>query len=100
MNRERRSPPTSPNIAHASLRVPDLFVGEPGLDRVKSCHCGSSRNRLAGFRETGRAGPTVSEWVRRGVVDDGDLATVIVLQPEPRQRTFRVRDPGGISYRC
>ena len=56
MNRERRSPPTSPNIAHASLRVPDLFVGEPGLDRVKSCHCGSSRNRLAGFRETGRRG--------------------------------------------
>jgi|ERR1019366_8453129 hypothetical protein len=31
---------------------------------------------------------------------EGDIATGIVLQPEPRRPTFRVRDPGGISYRC
>src|ERR1019366_6215477 len=43
--------------------------GEPDFDRVKLCHCGSSRNRLAGFREW--AGATASEWVRRGVGDTG-----------------------------
>jgi hypothetical protein len=78
----------------------DLFLGEPDLGWVKLCYCGLSRNRLAGFRGMGEE-VIVSAWVVRGVVGDmEDFATVIVLQPEPRQRTFRVRDPGGISYRC
>ena len=39
----------------------DLFLGQPDFDRVKLCHCGSSRNPSqaplpAGFRETGRGG--------------------------------------------
>ena len=53
----------------------DLFLGEPDFDRIKLCHCGSSRNPSqaplpAGFRETGRGGPTVSEWIVRGIVGD------------------------------
>ena len=51
----------------------DLVVGEPGLDRVKLCHCGSSRNSLAGFRE--------SEWVRRGVVGDMGICQKLAVYP-------------------
>src|ERR1035437_10496216 len=49
--------------------------GEPDFDWVKLCHCGSSRNPSQApppgrIQRNWAGGPTVSEWIVRGIVGD------------------------------
>src|ERR1019366_4209323 len=72
--------------------------GEPDFDRVKLCHCGSSSNpSQAPSRPDSEklgGGPTVSEWIVRGIVGDTGIYHHLAQTLDPGLAQTAVVDYG------